>query len=449
MFRRLSTLSLALSLALASASNAAERTATFLLLHTNDIHAHLRADDSGKGGLPYVSTYVKNVRQNRHDVLLVDAGDVLEKGNMISWLTHGRVMYQAMNQIGYNAGVPGNHDFAFGPKYLRANLETAKFPILCANPPSSEVPFEPSAIINVNDVRVGVIGMTLFPSSQMEQNKTILSREAKRLEKETDLLIALCHLNSKTCLALADAVPEIGVFVSGHAHEVLSQPIVAKKSGALVVQAGSLARYVGRWELTVDLDAKKVASFRGELVSLTRDTSPCDEEMVAWIKQQEQEVCPEAGRIVGKADHVIRDTELAKLFAQSLLQATRGEIVLSHTSMLRGQIYPGPIEIDDLFVTYVPGKQREPVEVQLTGQQLKNILAAAEQNKGEMVMVSRPTKLNIQESKTYRVVLMRGNWVALQEVASLGLRQVQAKTLDVDLIKSLANYMATADAETN
>ncbi len=285
MFRRLSTLSLALSLAFASASNAADRTATALLLHTNDIHAHLRASDSGTGGLPYVSAYVKKVRQGRRDVLLVDAGDVLEKGNMVSWLTHGRVMYEAMNQIGYDAGVPGNHDFAFGPEQLRANLETAKFPILCANPPSSEVPFEPSAVINVNGVRIGVIGMTLFSSSQLEQNKAILDREAKRLEQETDLLIALCHLNSKTCLALADAVPEIDIFVSGHAHEVLRQPIVAKKSGALVVQAGSLARYVGHWELTVDLDTKKVASYRGELVSLPQDTSPCDETMVAWIKQ--------------------------------------------------------------------------------------------------------------------------------------------------------------------
>lgn len=99
------------------------------------------------------------------------------------------------------------------------------------------------------------------------------------LDQHVDLLIALCHLNSKTCLQLADSVPEIDIFVSAHAHEVLRQPIVAKGSGALVVQAGSLGQYVGRWELTVDVDKKKVASCHGELVSLPHATSDCDTSM--------------------------------------------------------------------------------------------------------------------------------------------------------------------------
>ena len=272
MTRLLQTLTLVFLLACTATCIAEDRTGKILLLHTNDIHARLKPNDSGQGGLPYVAAYVQQVRQNRRDVLLLDAGDVLAKGNMVSWMTQGRVMYEAMNQIGYDAGVPGNHDFAYGADQLRANMRTATFPLLCANP-TLEVTMQPSAVININGVRVGVIGMTLLSPAALEESKALLGREAKRLEQETDLLIALCHLNSKTCLALADAVPEIDVFVSGHSHEVLSQPIVATGSGARIVQAGSLARYVGHWELTVDLDSKRLVGCQGRLVLLPHDTS--------------------------------------------------------------------------------------------------------------------------------------------------------------------------------
>ena len=441
MTRLLPTLTLAFLLTCAAICIAEDRTGKLLLLHTNDIHARLKPNDSGQGGLPYVAAYVKQVRQSRRDVLLLDAGDVLAKGNMVSWMTRGRVMYEAMNQIGYDAGVPGNHDFAYGADQLRANMRTASFPLLCANPTLPEVEMQSSAVFSVNGVRIGVIGLTLFSSSALEKSKALLGREAARLEQQTDLLIALCHLNSQTCLALADAVPEIDVFVSGHAHEVLRQPIVAKKSGARIVQAGSLARYVGRWELTVDLDSKKLIGCQGELASLPHDTNTCDEKMMAWITQQEKQVCPESERIVGTAERTIGGADLAKLFGQSLLHATDADLVLSHTSLLKDQVYPGPIDFDDLFVTYVAGQQREPVEVQLTGLQLNRILANAKQDKGTMIVVSRHTPLEIVEAETYRVVLMRGNWGTFQRRASLGLRQVETRPLDIDLIETLADYL--------
>ncbi len=412
---------------------------TIVLLHTNDLHAHLRSNDSGKGGLPYVAAYVKQVRQGRRDVLLLDGGDVLEKGDMLCWMTQGRVMYEAMNRIGYDAGVLGNHDFAYGPKSLKTNLQTAAFPIVCANSPMPNVPVQASTVLRVAGVRVGLIGLTVFSSKTFAENAAVLARETSQLENEVDLLIAICHLNSKTCLRLADAVPEIDVFVSGHSHEVLAKPLVAKKSGALIVQAGSLARYVGHWELTVDLDQKKVTGCHGKLVSLPHGSSACEQELVSWIKQQEELTCPESRRVVGKTDRVIRGEALAKLYAQSLLRATGADVALSHTSMLRGEIYPGPIDINDLFATYVPGKRREVVEVALTGKQLAQVIDRSAKSRGKLIVTAERNDWEPQGDQTYRVVLTLGNWTALRALPGLEFKNLKAKTLDVDLIDSLAD----------
>ena len=54
-----------------------------VLLHTNDLHDHVRAGDDRRGGLPYVAGYVRQVRAEEAAVLLVDAGDVTEKGDQL------------------------------------------------------------------------------------------------------------------------------------------------------------------------------------------------------------------------------------------------------------------------------------------------------------------------------------------------------------------------------
>ena len=56
LFSRQTLLSLALSLLFALA--AAAETRSLLILHTNDIHDHVRAGTGDSGGLPYIAGYV-------------------------------------------------------------------------------------------------------------------------------------------------------------------------------------------------------------------------------------------------------------------------------------------------------------------------------------------------------------------------------------------------------
>ncbi len=100
----------ALFLSLVASVACFAETGTVLILHTNDMHDHVRPGYDGVGGVPYVAGYIESVKAERKDAIVLDAGDVMEKGDMLSFETESGVMYEAMGKIGYTAATVGNHD---------------------------------------------------------------------------------------------------------------------------------------------------------------------------------------------------------------------------------------------------------------------------------------------------------------------------------------------------
>ena len=139
-----------------SAAHAA--TDTVLVLYTNDIHDHVRPGPNGRGGMPYVSGYAKQVRATRPDVLLLDAGDVVSKGDWVAYATKGEITYEALGRAGYAAVAPGNHDFDYGLPQLLRYASISGLPLLCANAAQSDgspLSLPKSRIVDVDDVKVG------------------------------------------------------------------------------------------------------------------------------------------------------------------------------------------------------------------------------------------------------------------------------------------------------
>ena len=98
---------------------------------TNDVHGHLepsiKKKGDGFGGLAFFSTIVKTIRaqpefQNGEAALfLLDSGDQFQ-GTYLSNYEEGKPVFDAFtkmgkvgNEVGYDAIIPGNHDYDFGP----------------------------------------------------------------------------------------------------------------------------------------------------------------------------------------------------------------------------------------------------------------------------------------------------------------------------------------------
>lgn len=83
-----------------------------------------------------------------------------------------------------------------------------------------------------------------------EQEETARMAVAELQKLGADVIIAITHAGVDEDLALAAAVPGIHVIVGGHCHTALFEPVV--ENGTIIVQAGSLLRYLGVLELAHD-----------------------------------------------------------------------------------------------------------------------------------------------------------------------------------------------------
>ncbi len=417
-----------LMLAAAPAFLCAAETRTLLILHTNDLHDHIRPGYAGAGGLPYVSGYIRQVRETCKEVLVLDAGDVMEKGDMVAFKSKSRMMYEALGNIGYAAVTIGNHDADYKPGYLReCQALMPNTALLCLNwrDGAGAAYFPASKIFDVQGLKVAVIGLTRPKPGEFfgeAETGAALEREAERLKPESDVQIALCHLGSVAAKKMSVLAPEIDVFVTGHTHELIKSPLVLDKTGVVIVQAGSYANHVGRLELTVDLETKKITAAKGTAVEMRHDAVPCDQAMAAWIQQKEQELCPEASRIVGRCEKPVFAGGVAKLAADALRKMSGADAAFCHSGqIIRGSLPAGEVDVNALFLT---GGQRgnNIVAVELTGAQIEAYLGGlmkrgkgmtqwagfeADLKRGEG---PRMVKTSLKASQHYRVVMPEMEW---------------------------------------
>src|SRR5215212_11675378 len=131
---------------------AADSTVKLRILETTDLHVNIfpydyyrdAADDTV--GLARTATLVKGARAEAKNSLLFDNGDLIQGsplGDFVAYrqgMKKGDVhpMVAAMNELNYDCGTLGNHEFNYGLEFLTNSIGTAKFPIVCANVMTSD-----------------------------------------------------------------------------------------------------------------------------------------------------------------------------------------------------------------------------------------------------------------------------------------------------------------------
>src|SRR5580658_5152238 len=148
------------------------------LLATTDLHGNLFPYDyytaqPAARGLAKIATLIEAARAESPNNLLIDCGDTIQ-GTPLEAVYQESVqkgapslgqdpMMAAMNAIGYDAMVVGNHEFNFGLKNLaKAHYQDAHFPWIAANilGRGETAPFPPYIVKTVAGVKIVVIGVT-------------------------------------------------------------------------------------------------------------------------------------------------------------------------------------------------------------------------------------------------------------------------------------------------
>src|SRR5206468_2795023 len=156
------------------------------VLATTDLHGNLYpidyfTDRPSNRGLAKIATLIRAERAANPNTLLIDCGDTIQGTPLESvYQTYVRTghlplkltfpaepfahdpMMLAMNTLGYDAMVVGNHEFNFGLKNLDRARSEAKFPWLSANTElvsGSGKPFARYLLKTLAGVKVAVIGV--------------------------------------------------------------------------------------------------------------------------------------------------------------------------------------------------------------------------------------------------------------------------------------------------
>lgn len=470
-FLRLWLLVVALPIAATARPEPDAPLAQLVVVHTNDIHDHVRAREDGAGGLPYVAGFVAQLRRECGDVLVVDAGDLTEKGDLIGARTQGLITYEAMRRIGYHAVAIGNHDLDRVPlERLRRHEEALGQRLLCANilGPDGQPLFEPARLVRIGEVQVGLVGLTLAArDGRTREGLFDLRASGRRLAQEAralraagaDVVVAVCHEGTKPCAELSQLAPEVALFVSAHTHEIVRSPIVVPGTEALVVQAGSYARWAGLIKLEIDRRTGRIVRYGGSLVEMTGTACAPDPAMMELVAAAECAAAPEAGDFVIENETLLTASEIGRLGAEALRTQTGAEIGFCLPSqVVRDALPSGRLDYNSFYravgliganlvaaeltgteiATYFTGLQRAGKEKpEWSG------FSARRTNRGGLLQPE------LEPTRTYRVVMPKREWGLVQrQLSSTGrgltatpLKE-RAQRVDASLAGVLRDYLS-------
>jgi 2',3'-cyclic-nucleotide 2'-phosphodiesterase (5'-nucleotidase family) len=262
------------------------------LLYTNDSWGYTEpcACDPSAGGLARRATFIKSVREQRENVLLLDSGDSLLNIQRIGDLEQAKLLVQAFNELGYDAMALGGMDFRMGFDVLREQIAVAHFPILSINAldPQTQQFFDRDYVtIDMYGHRIALIGLTDTKMARDVTEGQVLLLEPiqsivdliEEIKDEADIIIVLSHLGAKFDLNLGLMASGIDVVVSGLDKQIYTAPV--ETNDYLIVSAGSRGEFIG--QLDLDFDAQgNVVSFDMHLQHLLEEI-PDDPEMRQWL----------------------------------------------------------------------------------------------------------------------------------------------------------------------
>lgn len=393
------------------------------VLHTTDLHGALTAydytaDRDAPRGLVRIASLVREVRAEGRPTLLLDAGDAI--GGAIETVAHasGRSepdpMMAAMSHVGYDAMAPGNHEFDFGLEDLERARREARFPWLAANvvrEADGSPAFGATLVRELGGVRIGIVGLcTPAVPSLMEGSLVrglrflppvdVAAREVARLrsEERCDAVILVAHTGLERDPAtgaerrddtpgenwgyrLATEVPGVDVVILGHTHALLPW---ARFGGALVVQAGSHGRHLGRVDLTFTRPGGGTpwqVRARGDAIAVTDSVAddPALQGLARpWHAAVQRELSRSVVRLeapIASPDGHLADSAPWDLIHRAQLSAGHADVSLSPLFDPSLRLPRGEITRRDLLRLYP--YDNTLLVLDLSGAELKQVLEAA------------------------------------------------------------------------
>ncbi|MBR7005660.1 MAG: 5'-nucleotidase C-terminal domain-containing protein [Candidatus Methanomethylophilaceae archaeon] len=348
----------------------ADSDGSFVIIHTNDTHCRYGWD----GGLGFSTVAaLRESYSSETPTFVVDAGDFLQ-GNSYGAVLDGRGSVDIMKNVGYDVGVPGNHEFDYGIGTFLERIEALGYPVICANlvyGDTGESVLDEYVVIEKGGVKVGFFGLltpeTVATVRHGNMGAAVITdptdaarRMVSALEgKGVDSIVAIGHLGVEkvgyvTSDEVCAAVHGIDIFIDAHSHtemeggKACDRSVELIPSGTVIASTGCYLDNVGI--VRSGPDGISAGLYRGPPlrngpVDAATDAVKSEVDDVLKVKVGYTETLLDGDR------HSLRngETNLGDLAADSILELSGAQVALVNSGGIRASIQPGDITLNEVY----------------------------------------------------------------------------------------------------
>lgn len=396
------------------------------LLATTDLHGNLLPYDYFTAqpidrGLAKIGTLIRAVRAENPRTILIDCGDTIQGTPLESvyqhYVTTGRLpldlkfagapldrdpMMAAMNALGYDAMVVGNHEFNHGLNNLVKARAQAQFPWISSNIKverrGTQRPFAPYFIKVIGEVKIAIIGVTTplitdwdppehYNGYRFEEG--VESVRAAMAELKTrvrpDVVIVAAHsgldrdpqtgtvrsaeeARENFIYQIATQIKGIDAIVFGHTHMQLAD---YKIGDVLLMQPKNWGMSLGRMDFvlqSVRADTWKLSSKASQVIPVTAATHP--DAKVMEIARPYHELAEnylnsrvaEAPAELDARLSRVEDTPVLDAVQQVQLAYAKADVSFASSFNPRLVIPKGPVTVRQIAALYIYDNQLYAVE---------------------------------------------------------------------------------------
>ena len=406
--------------ALSAVSTAMAQEVNIKLLGTSDIHGRVvpwsyGADVEDKSGsYAQIATYVKDVRKNNKNVVLVDVGDAIQD-NQVDVFAKDKKYYKdhpipkVLNEMKYDVFVLGNHEFNFGMEALDEILKDIKAKKLTANfyyKKNDKRYIDATTIIEKDGVKLGIIGLSTPMSAKFEEDtgnlkdmkftsptEEVRTQVDKLKSKGVDAIIVIAHMGIENENKIPDtgmrdvinAVDGIDVVIAGHMHKDVPSETI---KNTLITEPHRYGTVVSEVDLTFDInDKKEVKLVKKESKTVPVKELEADKKIAEIYKPYHEKLRELNNVVIGQTENEMvpqetkhgvsaafsRDTGLSSFINDVEQHYSGADVVTFSFDHQKARMNKGDIKKKDIIFNYRYAGGDVTV-YELTGKQLKEYM---------------------------------------------------------------------------
>ncbi|WP_117161083.1 5'-nucleotidase C-terminal domain-containing protein [Paraliobacillus sp. X-1268] len=394
------------------------------LLSMNDLHGKIDQEydldidgdgevDGTYGRMDYTSAYIKDREQDNENTLIVHAGDMIGGSSPVSGLYQDEPTVEIMEEIGFDFGTVGNHEFDEGTTELLRMVNGGEHPDglgtegydgidfdnLCANcvyKDSGETILDAYAIQEIDGEEIGFIGVNTQASATMvmpagiedieftDETAAVNKAAAELQDQGVEAIVVLAHMpaDQDGASATGDAADlannvndAVDIIFAAHNHQVVDAVVDNK----LIVQASEYGKAFADIDIEIDRETGDIVTKEAEIVFVDQSAMEPDAAVTEILEKYDDLIADKMNEVLGYNANTMTgsysndgDHGLGNLIADAMLYSMDSDFSLMNGGGIRDQLLAGEVTWGNLYNVMPFGNTLMKVEV--TGADMYEII---------------------------------------------------------------------------